>query len=87
MYNVDLPDLAEEGARDYIEWSIADHLGNTRVRYIDKDGDGKLRVNRFDEKENELTGSYHYYPFSLTMDGNFSAHQGVEEKYQYNGIE
>ena len=21
------------------------------------------------------------------MDGNFSAHQGVEEKYQYNGIE
>ncbi|MEM9549031.1 MAG: hypothetical protein AAGA77_23795, partial [Bacteroidota bacterium] len=87
MYNVDLPDEANHGPKDYTEWSIMDHLGNTRVRYIDKNEDGSITNNRFDEKENEISGTYHYYPYGLVMEGNFYTHQGIDENYQYNGIE
>lgn len=87
MYNVDLLDEAGVGAQDYAEWSISDHLGNTRIRYIDKDGDGSITTNRFDEKANEVSGTYHYYPYGMVMEGNFYIQQGTEEKYQYNGIE
>ena len=87
MYNVDLPDEAGIGSQDYVEWNISDHLGNTRLRYIDKDGDGSITTNRFNEKVNEVSGSYHYYPYGMVMEGNFYVHQGTDENYQYNGIE
>ena len=43
-----------------------------------------VRINRYDEEENEVSGSYHYYPYGMVMEGNFYEHQGVEENYQYN---
>jgi hypothetical protein len=77
MYDIDLPDEANEGAKDYEEWNISDHLGNVRIRYIDKNDDTGISINRFDENENEVSGTYHYYPFGMVMEGNFHEQQGV----------
>ena len=87
MYNTTLQTPAGEERRDFVEWSISDHLGNTRIRYIDKDNDNQINVSEDDDAADELSGSYHYYPFGLVMEGNFSDHQGLTEEYQYNGIE
>jgi hypothetical protein len=69
MYDLDLPDEANEEEKDYEEWSISDHLGNTRIRYTDKNDDTGISINRFDEKENEISGTYHYYPYGMIMEG------------------
>ena len=76
------------------------YLGNTRVRFVDKNGDGLIQVDTTDEKINELTASYHYYPFGMMWEGghyrkdpnnppptqgNFFAPQDVKNKYRYNG--
>ncbi len=78
------------------------YLGNTRVRFVDKNGDGLIQVDTTDEKINELTASYHYYPFGMMWEGghyrkdpnnppptqgNFFAPQDVKNKYRYNGKE
>lgn len=87
MYDTELMTSDGPLKKDFVEWSISDHLGNTRIRYIDKNNDNQISVNDEDQNINELSGSYHYYPFGLKMEGNFTNHQGVIEKYQYNGIE
>ncbi len=78
------------------------YLGNTCVRFVDKNGDGLIQVDTTDEKINELTASYHYYPFGMMWEGghyrkdpnnppptqgNFFAPQDVKNKYRYNGKE
>ncbi len=87
VYNSEL-ETVNGTISSYMEWMMADHLGNTRVRFVDKDGDGSIRID--DEatpEEYELVSSYHYYPFGMKMQGTFTEHQGVNYKYQYNGIE
>ena len=71
----------------YPEWVIRDHLGNTRVRFVDKDRNGEIDVYKNDELGTELIGSYHYYPFGMTFEGKFTEQQGEEYEYQYNGKE
>ncbi len=86
----------------YREFFLKDHLGNIRVRYVDKNGNGLIEVDTTDQKVNELTGSYHYYPFGMEWDGgkyrkhptnppptegNFFYNQDVQNKYRYNGKE
>src|SRR5690606_22885341 len=46
----------------YPEWVVRDHLGNTRVRFVDKDRNGEIDVYKNDVLRTELIGSYHYYP-------------------------
>lgn len=87
MYNAVLNNPEHPGPYDYEEWSISDHLGNVRIRYVDKDDDESITANPFDEIKNEVTGTYHYYPFGMRMEGNFYEEQGVVNRYQYNGIE
>ncbi len=87
LYNADLPMAEGEETTDYMEWSISDHLGNTRVRFTDKDGDGKIQVTPDVLGTNEILGSSHYYPFGMQLEGNFSEEQGKQLAYQYNGIE
>ena len=85
VYQAELP--GGSSPSDYLEWNISDHLGNVRVRFTDKDGDGIPRADAEDEVKNEVLGSYHYYPFGMKMEGPWLGQQGDINKYQYNGIE
>lgn len=87
MYNVDVPDISNASSQDYEEWSISDHLGNVRLRYIDKDDNDLILSDRNNSKTNEVSGTFHYYPYGMLMEGNFHEQQGVQLTYQYNGIE
>lgn len=53
------------------EWQyrIADHLGNTRVLFADKDGDGNIRQSQ-DNNTNEVLGFYNYSAFGLQLGGS-----------------
>lgn len=95
VYNGNL-ETAEGFLNTYVEWSLSDHLGNVRIRFVDKDGSGNINADPRAEPEHvEVLGSYHYYPFGLKMEaapitpegGTFWGQQGVKNKYQYNGIE
>lgn len=71
----------------YLEWNIVDHLGNVRVRYVDKDNDGNIFVKKDDPILNEIIGSTHYYPFGLATEGPWHKQEGAKNRYKYNGIE
>ena len=67
-----LPDGS--GGFEY-EYFLKDHLGNTRVNFIE-DASGNASIQ----------GEDHYYPFGMTFDG-MSVSVGTENKYRYNGKE
>lgn len=69
----------KEGVFQY-EYSLKDHLGNTRVYFTDTDGDFVPEVLQRQD----------YYPFGMTMNGNnYNTKVEKEEfdEYQYNGKE
>jgi len=79
---------------EYVEYYLKDHLGNTRVRIADRDGDKKIYYNVNDPENDELMSSHHYYPFGLewnvpkiNKNGNSLESSGVKSKYTYNGKE
>jgi RHS repeat-associated protein len=61
------------------EYTIKDHLGNTRVTYTDANNDGIVGAS-------DIKQVNHYYPFGLNMEGNWNGAAGTN-KYQYNGKE
>ena len=61
------------------EYSIKDHLGNTRVTYSDANNDGVITVA-------DIKQINHYYPFGMNMEGSWNGAAG-SNKYQYNGKE
>jgi RHS repeat-associated protein len=64
------------------EYTLKDHLGNTRVTFADIDG------NRTIEPNTEINQINHYYPFGLNMEGNWNgASPDAKNKFQYNGKE
>ncbi|MCI5058228.1 MAG: RHS repeat-associated core domain-containing protein, partial [Flavobacteriales bacterium] len=64
------------------EYSIKDHLGNSRVSFSDLDGNGKI-----DENHGEVLQRNHYYPFGLAMEGSWNSVSGLENAYKFNGKE
>ncbi len=58
---------------DY-EYTLRDHLGNSRIAFTDEDDDGVPEVIQ----EN------HYYPFGMNMEGSWAPLVGPENRYQYN---
>ncbi|MEM9820191.1 MAG: DUF6443 domain-containing protein, partial [Bacteroidota bacterium] len=64
------------------EFTIRDHLGNSRVYFSDLNQDGKIA---FYGEQKEVIQEQHYYPFGMNMEGEWAAQIGVENKYQYNG--
>ncbi len=69
-----------DGSMQY-EYSIKDHLGNTRVTFADRDGSGII-------DKTEILQQNHYYPFGMNMEGEWSQRvNGKVTPYQYNGKE
>ncbi len=68
-----------EGEYRY-EYSLKDHLGNTRVTFADVNNDGRV-------EEGEILQEEHYYPFGLRMEGYGRLVQGLVNPYNYNGKE
>jgi len=75
----------ENGTPRY-EYTITDHLGNTRLTFSDKDGDGVIDQSD-DPVTNEVLQENHYYPFGMAMDGQWIGDPGRESKYRFNGKE
>lgn len=69
----------EDGTFQY-EYSIRDHLGNTRVTFADLDGDNSIA-------QEELLQESHYYPFGLTIDRLSESYSSSLTDYKFNGIE
>jgi RHS repeat-associated protein len=69
------------------EYALKDHLGNTRIMFADKDGDGKISQNT-NQETSEVTQENHYYAFGLNMEATWSNTPSVSDnKYAYNGKE
>ncbi|MCI5056852.1 MAG: RHS repeat-associated core domain-containing protein [Flavobacteriales bacterium] len=70
------------GNQNVYEYNIKDHLGNSRVMFSDLNNDGKVKIT-----DGEIIQENHYYPFGMSMSGNWSQVTGIENPYQYNGKE
>ena len=69
------------------EYALKDHLGNTRIMFCDKNGDGLVVVGSSQESS-EITQENHYYPFGLAMEGKWLNTPSVlDNKYTFNGKE
>jgi RHS repeat-associated protein len=69
------------GSNYEYEYTLKDHLGNTRVTFKDKDNDGVIDTS-------DIKQINHYYPFGLNMEGNWNgSFAEAKNKYQYNGKE
>jgi len=67
------------GNNDYLfEYTLKDHLGNSRVTFADLDNSGEV-------EQDEILQTQHYYPFGMVMEGNQVPQVNVENAYQYNG--
>jgi RHS repeat-associated protein len=63
------------------EYSLRDHLGNTRLTFADANADGIVQVPEEINQEN------HYYPFGMSMGYSWLNNASQDSKYQYNGKE
>ena len=69
------------------EYALKDHLGNTRIMFSDKNGDGLISPSAAQEGS-EVTQENHFYPFGLNMEGVWMNTPSVTDNlYQYNGKE
>ena len=72
----------------YNEFCLKDHLDNPRIRFADKNMDGRLEHNLQDSCKNEIFGTNHYYPFGMETEGPWYLQRtGVQNHYRYNGKE
>ncbi|MFM9951112.1 MAG: RHS repeat domain-containing protein, partial [Saprospiraceae bacterium] len=67
--------LVPNGTAWHYEYTLKDHLGNSRVMF------------RANGSTAQLLQENHYYPFGMEMEGAWTAQVGTENKYQYNGKE
>ena len=61
------------------EYDLKDHLGNIRLSFSDKNGDGQIGSD-------EVLSGDSYYPFGMRM-GGLSLARGTENRFRYNGKE
>ncbi|MEM9920948.1 MAG: DUF6443 domain-containing protein, partial [Bacteroidota bacterium] len=68
------------------EYSIRDHLGNTRLTFSDLDQNGVIDVTG-DEESSEILQENHYYPFGMQAKGPWMERKGRGNRYTFNGME
>ena len=69
-------EVVKDGSGNYVyEYTLKDHLGNTRVTFGDADNNGIV-------ENSDIKQINHYYPFGLNMEGPGFGAQGVN-KYQF----
>lgn len=69
--------VRQEGSIWHWEYALRDHLGNTRLVYEDSDNNGEI----------EVLQNNNYYPFGMSMYGEWN-YQGMSDNdYKYNGKE
>ncbi|WP_201918705.1 DUF6443 domain-containing protein [Aquimarina mytili] len=61
-------------------YQFTDHLGNIRLSYSDKDGNGNITIDEIVEESN-------YYPFGLKHKGYNGMINGRSHQYKYNNTE
>ncbi|MEL6989687.1 MAG: RHS repeat-associated core domain-containing protein, partial [Bacteroidota bacterium] len=69
------------------EYEVQDHLGNARVRILDKNGDDQITIDTSNTALHELVGVYSYYPFGSQHDRVAEMNYANENFYGYNGKE
>jgi RHS repeat-associated protein len=74
------------GANWQYEYSIRDHLGNTRLTFADLNNNGVVDVTG-NNTTTEILNEYHYYPFGMNMAYDWTNNVAIDNKYQYNGME
>jgi RHS repeat-associated protein len=79
MYTDPMTSTAGEINNFTYEYSIKDHLGNSRVMFSDLNGNGQVT-------ESEIIQVEHYYPFGMSQEGHGNAIIS-ETAYTYNGKE
>jgi RHS repeat-associated protein len=63
-------------------YTLKDHLGNTRVTFADANNNGTIEPNA------EINQINHYAPFGMNLEGNWNgASPDAKNKYQYNDKE
>ncbi|MDX1908906.1 MAG: RHS repeat-associated core domain-containing protein, partial [Bacteroidia bacterium] len=68
------------------EYSIRDHLGNTRITFSDLNANNKVDITT--TASNEVLQENHYYPFGLSINGAWmNSAASLDNLYQYNGKE
>ena len=67
------------------EYAIRDHLGNTRLTFTDKNGNGVVDVTN--TASNEILQENHFYPFGLDMAGPWMNDAAQDNLYKYNDKE
>ncbi|MEO7608439.1 MAG: hypothetical protein ABIV51_07475, partial [Saprospiraceae bacterium] len=85
LYNAQGRALLANGKADRYEFSIRDHLGNSRVSFTDANHNGKI-----DESPalHEVLQTLSYYPFGLEIDGFGSIDiSNPQQKFKYGGKE
>jgi RHS repeat-associated protein len=69
------------------EYAMKDHLGNTRLMFSDRNGDGLIQSSSATQST-EVTQEQHYYAFGMQMEGPWLNNTSiVDNRYQYNGKE
>ena len=70
------------------EYAIKDHLGNTRIMFCDRNGDGVIKPENAQEPS-EVTQENSYYAFGMNMEFSSWANTPsiTDNLYQYNGKE
>ena len=64
----------------HYQYTIKDHLGNTRVLFYDGNNDGSI-------SSSEILNEEHYYPFGMSIKGDWQAISDPDFNYRYNGKE
>ncbi len=86
IYHAEGRVTAINGSLKY-EYALKDHLGNTRMMFSDKNGNGLIEQSTTQETS-EVTQENHYYPFGMNMEGVWANTPSVtDNRYGYNGKE
>jgi len=75
-----------DNGQSLYEYNLTDHLGNLRLSFADRNGDGDVDITS-DPATNEVLQEHHYYPFGMALEGDWVNNPVKGNNYRYNGKE